>query len=85
MAFYVGQVFITEGNLGPIVNICAILFLSLALLSFLGRLFTKVAFVQSLSLDDGLAFLAVVSTMISRLSEDKLNLSRFLLVPKLLQ
>ena len=74
MAFPVGRVFITEDNLGPIVNICAILFLSLALLSFLGRVFTKVAFVQSLSLDDGLAFLAVVSMMVSRLFEDKLIL-----------
>lgn len=63
------QVRITENDLSPVISICSILCLIVAVLSVLGRVFTKLAVIRKLSLDDYIIFLALVQLlMFSRLT-----------------
>ena len=52
--------FITRDDLHLVVDICSMFFLVLAVVSVIGRLFTKVAVVHTLNVDDYLILVALV-------------------------
>ena len=60
MLFIRDHEFVTPNDLHSVVDICAIFFLVLAVVSVIGRLYTKVAVVHRLKLDDYLILVALV-------------------------
>ena len=63
MLFSRAQVLISNDDLHAVVSICSIVLLILAVLSTLGRIFTKLSVVHKVALDDYTAFLALVSSI----------------------
>ena len=61
MLFSRAQVLISDNDLHAVVSICSIVLLILAVLSTLGRIFTKLSVVHKVTLDDYTAFPASVS------------------------
>ena len=64
------QVLITDTDLHAVVSVCAIIFLIVAAIGVVGRVFTKLAVVKSLAVDDYVAFLALVSTCLQMIPFD---------------
>lgn len=54
------QVRITENNLSPAIQICTLVFIVPTIVAVGGRIFTKLAFVRKLDLDDYMALGAFV-------------------------
>lgn len=61
MLFERNQVIVDSDDVHAIISICAIILLIVAIFSTFGQIFTKIAVVRKLSLDDITAFPALVS------------------------
>ena len=60
------QVRITDNNLGPVVDICAVVLLVPTVLAVSGQVFTKTAVLRKYSWDDYIIFAAFVSPSYNR-------------------